>query len=147
MARSSKISLLKSLIKLIFSGQLYIKDGHLAKQAHDIPDGFFGIGVAASDEPRYNDYLMDRLNELGIRHVRVDLCSATDNTHQVKLLERLIKKDFRVHLHLLQGFEEAKNILIDKEVENAWTSFVTSIVDQYGHSVELLEVGSTVIVL
>ena len=144
MARSTKISLLKSLIKLIFSGQLYIKDGHLAKQAHDIPNGFFGIGVAASNEPRYNDYLINALNELGIIHVRVDLCSATDNTHQIKLLERLIKEDFRVHLHLLQGFEEAKNILIDKEVENAWTSFITSIVDQYGHSVELLEVGSTV---
>ena len=107
MARSSKISLLKSLIKLIFSGQLYIKDGHLAKQAHDIPNGFFGIGVAASNEPRYNDYLINALNELGIIHVRVDLCSATDNTHQIKLLERLIKEDFRVHLHLLQGFEEA----------------------------------------
>ena len=58
MARSSKIPLLKSLIKLIFSGQLYLKDGHLAKHSHHIPDGFFGIGVAASDEPRYNDYLM-----------------------------------------------------------------------------------------
>jgi len=45
MARSSKISLLKSLIKLIFSGQLYIKDGHLAKQAHDIPDGFLASAL------------------------------------------------------------------------------------------------------
>jgi hypothetical protein len=44
MARLSKIPLLKSLIKLIFSGQLYVKDGHLAKQPHDIPDDFFGIG-------------------------------------------------------------------------------------------------------
>ncbi len=144
MARTSKISLLKSLIKLIVSGQLYIKDGHLAKQPHDIPDGFFGIGVAASDEPRYNDYLIDALNELGLRHIRVDLCSAANNFNQIKLLERLIKEGFRVHLHLLQGLDEAKNILIDKDVENAWTSFVSSIVEQYGDSVELLEIGSTV---
>lgn len=142
--RSSKAPLLKALFKFMLSGQLFIKNGHLATQAHKVPDGFFGVGVTSSDDPVYDDYLIHCLKELGICHVRVDLCAGIDVKRQIKLLSRLIDDGFRVHLHLLQQFNDAKTNVVDIQVENDWSNFVTEVVSRFGASVELLEIGATV---
>lgn len=143
-ARPSKAPLLRALAKFIVSGQLFLKNGHLATEKHHVHDAFFGVGVTSSDDPHYDEYLIHSLKELGIQHVRLDLCAGRDVDHQVKLLSRLIKDGFKVHLHLLQQFDDAKNVLIDAQVALDWTNFVTDIVTQFGSAVELLEIGSTV---
>jgi hypothetical protein len=140
----SKAPLLKALFKLIVSGHLLIKNGHLVTQQYHVPDGFFGIGVTSSNDLIYDDYLISSLKELGVLHVRLDVCAGINVSPQIKLLSRLITEGFRVHLHLLQQLEDAKNSLIDKQIEVDWADFVTGIVTQFGNSVELIEVGATV---
>lgn len=141
---SSKLPLLKALLKFVFRGQFYMTNGHLAEQAHPIPDGFFGVGITASKEAKYDHYLLSALNELGIRHVRIDLCASIENKHQLALLERLIHEGFVVHLHLLQSFEDAQAMSFDLSKQKAWTEFIKEVTDKYGTQVEMLEIGSTV---
>lgn len=143
-SNSSKMPLLGALARLLWRGHFYFPKGHLANQACTIPADFFGVGVTSSSASGYQNYLIDSLKELGVRGVRIDLCTSTDNTLQIELLERLIQSGFHVHLHLLQSFDDAKDISKNPEKQNAWADFVQALVDAYGHQVAMIEVGATV---
>ena len=143
-SHSSKMPLLGALARLLWRGHFYFPKGHLANQPCTVPTDFFGVGVTSSSEPGYQNYLIDSLKELGVRLVRIDLCTSTDNTLQVELLERLIQSGFHVHLHLLQSFDDAKDIAKNTEKQHAWADFVQALVDTYGQQVAMIEVGATV---
>jgi len=143
-SNSSKLPLLKALLKFVLRGQFYMANGHEAKQPHPIPDGFFGVGIAVSKEAKYNDFLLSALNELGVKHVRIDLCASAENALQFQLIECLIEEGFRVHLHLLQPAEDAQVMSFDTTKQKVWAEFIQEITEKFGHQVEMLELGATV---
>ncbi len=107
-----------------------------------IPSDFFGICAAAAPDPAGDDYIVARLRELKLQHVRVDLMQDTDN-FQSRLIHRLIKEGFRVCLHLVQYKGEAERMAYD-EVRERWRGFVCCVLDEFGTQLEMLEIGSTV---
>ena len=68
--------LLLKALKQVVKGGLSFPGGHIPPSNHHIPTDFAGVGVASSDDPQVDDYLLARLQEAGINSVRVDISYA-----------------------------------------------------------------------
>jgi len=107
-----------------------------------VPNDFFGICVASSPDPACDDYVIARLHELGIRHVRLDFTYSDRDGYTQRFLDRLIDDGARVCLHLVQPHEEARKMHLGGP-QQRWREFLGHVLDAYGDGIELVEIGST----
>ena len=70
--------------------------GPLPRKACLVPTDFFGLCVANAPDPVYDDYVIARLNELGIRHARLDFTYSDREAFTKRFLDRLLTDRFRV---------------------------------------------------
>ncbi|MBU1857100.1 MAG: lipopolysaccharide kinase InaA family protein [Verrucomicrobia bacterium] len=115
----------------------------LPRKAAQVPTDFFGLCVANAPDPACDDYVIARLNELGIRHARLDFTYGDRDAFTERFLARLLTDRFRVCLHLVQPREEAHTMLRHPEAAERWRAFVGDMLDRYGSRVELIEIGAT----
>ncbi len=123
-------------------GRWFFDKGHLPTEGKVVGDGFFGVGVAASDDPAVDAFILDRLHEAGITHVRLDYASGDETGPTQRLLERLCAANIRVSLHLIQARDDARR-MPSSEAGAAWRTFVAETLDRVGRSIESVEIGST----
>ncbi|MDD5679218.1 MAG: lipopolysaccharide kinase InaA family protein [Kiritimatiellae bacterium] len=112
-------------------------------KAKQVPSDFFGLCVANAPESASDNYVIARLNELGIRHARLDFTYGDRDAFTERFLDRLLTDRFRVCLHLVQPREEAYAMLRHPEAADRWRAFVGDMLDRYGSRVELIEIGAT----
>ena len=55
-----------------------------------VGDAFAGVGVAASDDPAVDEFIVERLRWAGLNHVRMDFTASDENGPAARLLDRLI---------------------------------------------------------
>ena len=75
-----------------------------------IPRDFFGVNVAPGDDPQTDDYLLARLQELGLRQVRMDFSYDSPGGPAERLLRRLLEAGLEVMLNLLPPLPEAEDM-------------------------------------
>lgn len=133
----------------------YFGSGRWLRTTHPVPSreckvplDFFGIGVAGHPDPAGDDFIIDRLNELGLRRVRLDFTYTSPGTFQERLLQRLLAASFRVCLHLMPPREEARRLSSHNPeyragAEVRWHAFVADILDRYETRIGPVEIGST----
>ncbi len=132
-----------AVLRYALRGRLFNRGAHRPVAGHTVPDDFVGIGVAASDDPVVDDYIIARLKEEGIRRVRLDFTYGDNERPASRFLERLCCDSFRVMLHLVQPFESASR-MADQREQAAWRKFVSNTLDSYGDRVDVVEIGSTI---
>ncbi|MFH1970406.1 MAG: hypothetical protein ABIJ53_08835 [Verrucomicrobiota bacterium] len=115
----------------------------LPRNAAQVPTDFFGLCVANAPESACDDYVIARLNELGIRHARLDFTYGDREAFTERFLDRLLTDRFRVCLHLVQPHEEARAMLRMSGAAERWRAFIGDMLDRYGSRVELIEIGAT----
>lgn len=106
-----------------------------------IENDFFGINIAPSADPKVDDFIIERLQELGLQHVRMNFTYESFGGHAERLLERVIEAGFKVLLDLIPPFEEAKNFTM--AAQQRWTDFLNTVAGKYGEHIECIEIGST----
>lgn len=127
----------------VFSGKLRLKKGYLPSPGHDVPQDFAGVGVATSENVAVDDYVIDRLHELGIRQVRLDFTYGDVDNHVARFLKRLCAASFNVTLHLVQPLYAAKD-MHTKDARETWRDFVAATAESFGARIGLMEIGSTI---
>ncbi len=137
----------KALIKanLVFwlSGKGLTTQGNQPLSDHQIPEDFSSVAVATSENPQSDTYILSQLAELGVKRVRIDFTYDDFDQPAGRLLNKLIKAGYRVHLHLIQPFDEAK-AMEEADTQSEWRNFVEKACEDYGQQLALIEVGSTV---
>ena len=108
-----------------------------------VHEDYFGINIATSSNETYDQYLFERLNELGINHVRMDFTSESFDANAERLLTRVLAEDYRVLLNIFPLFDDAKKIGKDRTVEQSWYGFVEAVFSKYGASNIIFEIGNT----
>lgn len=131
------------MFSYLFAGKLRIPQGHVPPAGHLVPQDFSGVGVATSADQRVDDYVICRLQELGVQQVRLDFTYDDADGHVARFLEALCARSFRVMLHLVQPFVAAKR-MDQSAAREAWRDFVAHTLDRFGARVEIVEIGSTV---
>ncbi|MBM4142834.1 MAG: hypothetical protein FJ225_04460 [Lentisphaerae bacterium] len=107
-----------------------------------LPADFFGICAAGSPEPGVDEYVLARLKELGVRHVRVDVTRDASGGFARNFPERLLSDGFRVCLHPVQPRADAA-LMPRADARERWRGFIASLLDAFAGRIELLEIGST----
>lgn len=116
---------------------------HQPRSGLTVPDDFFGVNVAPGEDTAVDQYIVDRLRELGIRQVRMDFSYASHGSKAQRLLERLLKDNFDVTLDLLPPLSEAQDLADDTDVQQRWRQFVGRVFDAYAGRVSHFEIGNT----
>ncbi|MEH6591585.1 MAG: hypothetical protein V7746_15090, partial [Halioglobus sp.] len=108
-----------------------------------VPGDYFGINIAASTDPTVDDYLVTRLNELGIKQVRMDFSYDSIDGPAQRLLQRLVAEEFSIMLEIFPPMDDARVLHADVEAQQRWREFLSTVFSQYQHQVEWFEIGST----
>lgn len=130
-------------IKHTLRGSLFLRKGHIPLAGHTVPENFIGVGVAASDNSGVDDYIINRLHQLNIKSVRIDLSYGDVDGNAGRLLRRLLAEGFDVFLHLVQPFNQAYQMPND-DAQSTWRDFVITVCEQFGSNVSAIEVGATI---
>lgn len=127
----------------IFTGKLYIKQGHLPPANHHIPHDYVGVCVASAADALMDNYVIAQLQQLGIKQVRLDFTYGDLESFNARFLQRLIDEKLNVTLHLIQPFNSAKNMENAAEQEN-WQTFLAQVLERFGAHIRRIEIGATV---
>ena len=103
----------------------------------------FGINVAPSADPDVDDYIIARLHELNLDHVRMDFSYCSIGGDAQRLLQRLIKDNRKILLNLFPPADQAKQLTSSETAASKWRDFVTQVFQQYRDQNIEFEVGST----
>lgn len=114
----------------------------LSSGAHISAD-FFGINIAPSSDPQVDDYIIDRLKELQLKHVRMDFSYDSFDGDAERLLKRILTEKFMVMLDLLPPKEDAALLASDDAAQQRWQQFITRINKEYGKKIVCFEIGAT----
>lgn len=129
-------------LSYLFRGGFRIKNGHLPTPNHTVPDDFFGVCVASNENAETDTYVIEQLNELGIKNVRLDFSYGDLGNFTERFLRALIAAEFKITLHLLPPFESAKNMKNASE-KARWGAFLQAVLTQYGAQIAQVEIGNT----
>ncbi|PKO30332.1 MAG: hypothetical protein CVU34_19710 [Betaproteobacteria bacterium HGW-Betaproteobacteria-7] len=116
---------------------------HLPSRGHVVPVDFIGVGIAASEDPAVDAWLIACLRENGIGNVRLDFTYGDAEGAAGRLLDALLDAGFRVVLHLLQPLVAARQ-MPSRPAAGAWREFVVATLERYGARVAMVEICSTV---
>jgi hypothetical protein len=133
---------IKHNLRYLLTGKLCPPSQHLPQQKFSIPSDFFGICVAGSDNPETCNYIIEHLNKLNIKCLRLDYDYSCSTSFAHQFLARLIEKNFKVCLHIVQPFDEAK-AMNTPAAQEKWRSFIRETINSYGDKIEMIEIGST----
>ena len=132
-----------ALLGYMLRGGFSFAGAHRPPVGHVVPEAFAGVGIAAAEDPAVDDWLLARLRESAIRHVRLDFSYGDAERPAGRLLERLLDASMQVTLHLVQPAEQARKMESSEEARQAWQEFVAASLDRFGARVEVVEIGST----
>lgn len=150
MQKSSSSRTVSTWLKLAVDNLRFALEGgyalpgrHRLRRGSDIPEDFFGLCVAPPASPEGDEWIVRRLREIGIRHLRLDFGPADFDAPPGRFLRGLTERGFAVCLHLVQPFEEARRMDSDPAAAERWREFVLAVVRHYGAKLEMVEIGST----
>jgi len=116
---------------------------HQPSAGFTVPEDFFGVNVAPADDPAVDQYLVDKLQELGINQVRMDFTYASQGGDAQRLLEHLLDTGMAVTLDLLPPMAEAQILIEDTDAQQRWRRFVSTVLSEYEGRVGHFEIGNT----
>ena len=133
-----------ALLGYLLRGGFSFAGGHRPPVGHVVPEAFAGVGIAAAEDPAVDDWLLARLNESSLRHVRLDFTYGDAARPAGRLLERLLGASLQVTLHLVQPAGPARKMESSEEARREWQDFVVATLDRFGSRIEIVEIGSTI---
>jgi hypothetical protein len=131
-------------LKFAVSGHWRTDEAGNPAGEHQVIPEFFGVCAASGEDPATDDYIIEKLKDLGLASVRVDFTYHSRGQYGERFLRRLIAAKFKVCLHLVQPFAEAGKIQKSDQAREDWRVFVAETLTAYGRDIRLVEIGSTV---
>lgn len=131
----------KSIFHSIFTTRFWTVHSSKIQAGGLVENDFFGINIAPAADPSVDDFIIERLQELGLQHVRMNFTYDSIGGDAERLLQRVISDGFRVLLTLMPPYEDAKNFSV--EAQQRWVDFLLVVEEKYGDKISFLEIGST----
>lgn len=135
--------MIKDWSRFLLGSRLWSSVPHTFTRQAQVPEDYFGINVASAEDPVCDDYVVCRLRELGINHVRLNFTYLSFGTHEERFLTRLLSEGFDVMLNLAPPCEDASKMHRGEAAQSRWRDFLQGVFEAFGESVSLFEIGST----
>ena len=111
--------------------------------AQALPEDFLGVNVAPADDPAVDDLIVNYLDELGLKHVRMDYSYDAPGGPAQRLLERLLAEGYRVLLDVFPPLADAEELAEERAAQARWEAFLDTVFQTYGERIEVFEIGNT----
>ncbi|MGK0442248.1 MAG: hypothetical protein ACJA0N_002056, partial [Pseudohongiellaceae bacterium] len=121
----------------------WLKLSHEIQPGAKVADDFIGVNIATSDDARCDDEVIRYLDDLVIRHVRMDYSYCSQQGNAQRLLNRVLEHGCDVMLDLFPSLEQAKVLRDDEPAQQQWREFLQQVFDEYAGRVSVFEIGST----
>ena len=131
----------KHISQSIITSGFWAKHSPKIQAGVSVENGFFGINIAPGADPKVDDYIIERLQELGLQHVRMNFAYDSLDGYAERLLKRVLEAGFKVLLDLIPPFEDAKTFTM--AAQQRWIDFLNTVADKYGDKIACIEIGST----
>ncbi len=109
---------------------------------HRVPDDFFGICVAPCNDPAGDDFILARIDDLGLRQVRLDFSQTSFTGPAERLLQRLMAHPCEVCIHLVP-LPPLPGAMQSGAGMEEWRAFLAKVMEAFGGHAEFFEAGST----
>ena len=120
-----------------------IRHQELPDRSHRVPDDFLGINIASNDELDTDDYIFDRIHELGIKNLRIYFTYTDFNNHKSRLLKKLKDFDGNLIINISPPIKDASSIITEHGTL-VWRNFVEKLLNEFKEIKFMVEIGSTV---
>ena len=111
---------------------------------HEIPPDFFGINVAPGPTPAHNEFILNRLDDLGVRRVRVNYGYAEQSRALAgPFIEALSRAKQQVLLNVVPPKSDAFR-MGRPAVDARWRDFLEDTFARHRGHIAACEIGSTV---
>ena len=120
-----------------------IRHQELPDRSHRVPDDFIGINIASNDELDTDDYIFDRIHELGIKNLRIYFTYTDFNNHKSRLLKKLKDFDGNLIINISPPIKDASSIITEHGTL-VWRNFVEKLLNEFKEIKFMVEIGSTV---
>lgn len=127
----------------VLRGGLRLPGGHRPQEGTQIPEDYVGICVASHEDPESDASMISYLEELGIRHVRMDFTYDSLGSHGERFLKVLLAEGFHVLLRLLPPQADASR-MGESAAQLRWKGFVAEVLERFGSQLEAVEIGNVV---
>jgi len=134
---------LKTACTVVGSG-FFSKCSYLPSAPKKIDANFVGINVSTGTKPETDDYIINKLREVGFKHVRVDFMSSEKGGPKERFIHRLLAEKFKVCLRLMQAPEKAYLLDTDSIIQTEWADFIQDCLSTFQHEfLEAIEIAAT----
>ena len=120
-----------------------IKHQELPNRSHLVPEDFIGINIASNDELETDDYIFDRIHELGVKNLRIYFTYTDFNNHKSRLLKKLKDFDGNLIINISPPIKDASSITTEHGIL-VWKNFVEKLLNEFKEIKFMVEIGSTI---
>ncbi|MCR8924057.1 hypothetical protein NO559_14835 [Dasania sp. GY-MA-18] len=121
----------------------WLRLSHEIHHRNRIGSDFVGVNIATSSDPACDDKVLDYLQDLSIRQVRMDYSYCSQQGDAQRLLNRVLAEGLEVMLDLFPPKEEAAALRDDEQAQQRWREFLQQVFTDYAGQVSIFEIGST----
>ena len=137
------LRMIKEIIAGLWRSRLWLNVPSEPSSSMKIHNDFFGINIATSTDSSCDDYIIQALQELGIKHIRMDFSYDSFDSHGERLLHHILANDIDVMLDIFHPKNDASVMHIEPLAMQRWQQFVSRVFDAYHDTVAVFEIGNT----
>jgi hypothetical protein len=114
-----------------------------ADAPHVVPENFIGVNIVSNENEETDDYVLDKIQDLGVKNLRIYFTYQDLNNHKARLLKKLKHFSGSIIVNLSPPPKDAVDISTEHGMI-AWKNFINKFFNDFKEISFAVEIGSTI---
>ena len=128
---------------LLFYARSDLRHIERADVPHVVPENFIGVNIASNKNEDTDEYILDKIQDLGIKNLRIYFTYEDLNNHKARLLKKLKHFNGSIIVNLSPPPKDAGDISSEHGMM-AWKNFINKFFNDFKEIPFAVEIGSTI---
>ncbi|NCW63490.1 MAG: hypothetical protein EBW04_05085 [Betaproteobacteria bacterium] len=128
---------------LLFYARSDLRHIERADVPHVVPENFIGVNIASNKNEDTDEYILDKIQDLGLKNLRIYFTYEDLNNHKARLLKKLKHFNGSIIVNLSPPPKDAGDISSEHGMM-AWKNFINKFFNDFKEIPFAVEIGSTI---
>jgi hypothetical protein len=128
---------------LLFYVRSNLRHIEKADTPHVVPENLIGVNIASNENEKTDEYILDKIQDLGVKNLRIYFTYQDLNDHKARLLKKLKYFSGSVIVNLSPPPKDAVDISTEHGMI-AWKNFINKFFNDFKEIPFVVEIGSTI---
>ena len=128
---------------LLFYARSDLRHIERADKPHVVPENFIGVNIASNKNEDTDEYILDKIQDLGLKNLRIYFTYEDLNNHKARLLKKLKHFNGSIIVNLSPPPKDAGDISSEHGMM-AWKNFINKFFNDFKEISFAVEIGSTI---